>query len=88
MPLAYLFSIAALAIAVAVFALQNADRVTISFLAWKIEGAPLAAVILVSGAVGALLVSLVGSLQRWKLRSQIRQLESRLKASEPPNPMA
>ena len=88
MPLAYLLSIAALAIAVAVFALQNADRVTISFLAWKIEGAPLAAVILVSGAVGALLVSLVGSLQRWKLRSQIRQLESRLKASEPPNPMA
>lgn len=88
MPLAYLFSIAALASAVAVFALQNADRVTISFLAWKIEGAPLAGVILVSGAVGALLVSLVGSLQRWKLRAQIRQLESRLKASDPPNPTA
>ena len=87
MPLAYLLGIAALAIAVAVFALQNADRVTVSFLAWKIEGAPLAGVILVSGAVGALLVSLVGSLQRWKLRAQIRQLESRLKASEPPNPM-
>lgn len=85
MPLVYVL-VAVIAIAVAVFALQNADRVTVSFLAWKIEGAPLAAVILVSGAVGALLVSLVGFIQRWKLRSQIRQLEARLKALEPPSP--
>ncbi|MBI4607911.1 MAG: LapA family protein [Candidatus Rokubacteria bacterium] len=86
MPLVYLL-VAALAIAVAVFALQNADRVTVSFLAWKIEGAPLAGVILVSLAVGGLLVSLVGLVQRWKLRAQIRQLEARLRTPEPPRPV-
>lgn len=82
MPLLY-FVIAALAIAVAVFALQNADRVTVSFLAWKVEGAPLAAVILVSGAVGGILVSLAGFVQRWRLRTRIRQLEARLRTLEP-----
>jgi len=82
MPLLYVL-IAALAIAVAVFALQNADRVTVSFLAWKVEGAPLAAVILVSGAVGGVVVSLVGAVQRWRLRTQIRQLEARLRTLEP-----
>ncbi len=83
MPLIYLL-ITAMAIAIAVFALQNAEPVTVRFLGWRLEGAPLAAVILVSGAVGALLVSLVGLIQRWKLRSQIRQLESRLRAPDPP----
>ena len=85
MPVVYLL-IMAVAIAVAVFALQNADRVTVSFLGWKIEGAPLAAVILVSGGVGALLASLVGLIQRWKLRAQIRQLEARLRVPEVPKP--
>ena len=85
MPIVYVL-VAAIAIAIAVFAVQNADRVTISFLSWKIEGAPLAAVILISGAVGAILVSLVGSVQRWKLRSRIRQLESRLQTLDASKP--
>lgn len=75
MPLVYLL-IAALAIAVAVFALQNAEPVTVRFLGWRLEGAPLAAVILVAGAAGALLASLVGFVQGWKLRARIRQLKS------------
>ena len=87
MPIIY-FLIAALAIAVAFFALQNADRVTIKFLAWKIDEAPLAAVILISGAVGALVVSMVGIVQRWKLRARIRQLESRLRVAEAATPGA
>ncbi len=85
MPFVYLL-IAAVAIAVAIFALQNADHVTVRFLAWQIERAPLAAVILVSGAVGAVLVSLVGFIQRWRLRSKIRQLENRLRSLEAARP--
>lgn len=81
MPLVYLL-IAAVAVAIAIFALQNAEYVTIRFLAWQVERAPLAAVILVSGAVGAVLVSLIGAVQRWKLRSRIRQLETRVQSLE------
>ena len=81
MPAVYVL-IAAAAIAVAIFALQNPDQVTIRFLAWQIERAPLAAVILVSGAAGAIIVSLIGFVQRWQLRSKIRQLEARVRSLE------
>ena len=81
MPFVYLL-IAAVAIAIAIFALQNPDQVSIRFLGWQIERAPLAAVILISGAVGAIIVSLIGFVQRWKLRSRIRQLETRVRSLE------
>ncbi len=85
MPAVYVL-IAAAAIAVAIFALQNPDQVTIRFLAWQIERAPLAAVILVSGAAGAIIVSLIGFVQRWRLRSKIRQLETRVRSLEVARP--
>lgn len=85
MPFVYV-AVTAIALATTVFALQNATEVTVKFLAWKIESAPLAAVILISGAVGALVVSLIGAVQRWKLRTQIRDLQSRLRALESPKP--
>lgn len=87
MPVLYLL-IAAAAVAIAIFALQNPDQVTIRFLGWQVERAPLAAVILLSGAVGAMIVSLIGFVQRWKLRSKIRQLEARVRNLEvaPPEP--
>ena len=85
MPAVYVL-IAAAAIAVAIFALQNPDQVTIRFLAWQIERAPLAAVILVSGAAGAIIVSLIGLVQRWRLRSKIRQLETRVRSLEVARP--
>lgn len=85
MPFVYLL-IAAAAIAIAIFAVQNAEQVTIRFLVWQIERAPLAAVILVSGAAGAILVSLIGFVQRWRLRSKIRQLENRLRSLEAAQP--
>jgi uncharacterized integral membrane protein len=74
------------AIAIAIFAIQNAEQVTIRFLAWKVEQAPLAAVILISGAMGGILMSLVGFVQRLRLRSKIRQLEARQRSIEPGNP--
>lgn len=74
------------AIAIAVFAVQNAEQVTVRFLAWKVERAPLAAVILIAGATGGILMSLVGLGQRFRLRSKIRQLEARQRAVEPGKP--
>lgn len=85
MPVLYLL-IAAAAVAIAIFALQNPDQVTIRFLGWQVERAPLAAVILLSGAVGAMIVSLIGFVQRWKLRSKIRQLEARVRNLEVARP--
>ena len=73
--------------AVAIFAFQNKQTVVISFLGWRIEGAPLALVIMLSIMLGIVLTSLAGTVQRWKLRSRIRQLESQLAqraAAEPP----
>ncbi len=85
MPAVYVL-IALVAVAIAIFALQNADQVTVRFLAWQVERAPLAAVVLVAGAVGAILVSLVAFVQRWKLRSRVRQLEARLRDLEAGKP--
>jgi uncharacterized integral membrane protein len=83
MPAVYLL-ITAVALAIAVFALQNAQPVTLRFLWWRLEGAPLALVILVSGAAGAFVASAIGFLRHWKLRAEIRQVKSQGKAPEPP----
>jgi uncharacterized integral membrane protein len=68
--------------AVAVFALQNLDPVVIRFVAWRIEGAPLALVVLLSLISGIVLMALIGLVQQWKLRSRIRQLERSLARAE------
>src|SRR5262245_19874217 len=70
--------IAMIGAAAAVFALQNVDPVVIRFLTWRIEGAPLALVIMVSVIAGVVFTAMVGLVQQWKLRSRIRQLENRL----------
>ena len=77
MIIAYLL-MAVIGAAGAIFALQNIDPVVIRFLGWRIDGAPLALVIMLSIVVGIVLTSLVGIVQQWKLRSRIRQLENRL----------
>jgi uncharacterized integral membrane protein len=64
--------------AIAVFALQNLDPVVIRFMTWRIEGAPLALVVLLSLITGTVLASLIGIVRSLKLRSRIRQLEHRL----------
>ena len=62
----------------AIFALQNIDPVVIRFLFWRVEGAPLAMVIILSIVIGVVLTSLVGTVQLWRLKSRIRQLERQL----------
>ena len=83
MALAYLL-MALVGAACAVFALQNLDPVVIRFLGWRVEGMPLALVILLSVLGGLVFASCVGFLRYWKLRSRLRQAEARLAAQERP----
>ena len=50
----------------------------------RVEGMPLALVILLSVLGGLVFASCVGLLRHWKLRSRIRQLEAQLAAQERP----
>lgn len=72
--------------AVAVFALQNAEPLSVRFLAWSLDGVPAAALVLVSLAAGAVLVGVPLTIQRWRLRARIRALEARatVPGAEPP----
>jgi uncharacterized integral membrane protein len=60
---------------VTLFAAQNIDPVVIRFIVWRIEGMPLALVILLSLLIGVVFASLSGAVRVWKLRSRVRQLE-------------
>ena len=73
--------------AAAIFALQNIDPVVIRFLTWRVEGAPLSVVIMLSIIVGVVLTSLVGLVRHWKMRYRIRQLENQLARLRPVEPI-
>jgi lipopolysaccharide assembly protein A len=78
----------ALAVGVAVFAVQNAGPVTLRFGFWAVDTS-LVVVILIAAAAGAGGASLLG-LPGWvrdrrRLRQQARELEA-LRASRPPAP--
>ena len=74
--------VALLASALTVFALQNSASTQLRFLFWTVEAASLAMVILLSAAVGIVLVGLPLWLDRWRLRGQVRALETRVAAAE------
>ncbi|HYB40982.1 MAG TPA: LapA family protein [Candidatus Bathyarchaeia archaeon] len=63
---------------VTIFAAQNIDPVVIRFVTWRIEGMPLALVILLSLLIGVVFASLSGAVRVWRLRYRIRQLESQV----------
>ena len=81
--MAYLI-VAIVAVAVAVFTLQNTDAVTVTLLFWPVARVPLAAVVLLSLAAGIVLAGVPLWLQRWRLRSRLRSLESRAAPSSGP----
>lgn len=83
MQLRYVF-VVLLASALTVFALQNSASTQIRFLFWTLEAASLALVILLSAAVGIVLVGLPLWVDRWRLRSRVRALEARLEAARRP----
>lgn len=75
--------------AIAIFALENSQPVTIQFLVWKAEAVSLSLVILVSLVTGIVFASLSGLVKVVKLRFRIRQLENQvgqLTGSPPPPP--
>jgi putative membrane protein len=84
MAMAYLL-VAVLGAAVALFAVQNNASVVVRFVGWQIEE-PLSLVVLLSVLMGVVLTALLGVVRHWKLRSRIRQLESRLARSETASP--
>lgn len=67
---------AVLLVLLAVFILQNTGSVEISFLGWTGD-APLAAMLLIAAAAGALLVVMAGSLRILQLRRRVRRERKR-----------
>ena len=70
--------------ATAIFTVQNTDPVVIRFIGWRVEGMPLALVILLSLLVGLFIGSTVGVIQQLRLRARIRQLERIPPSGVPP----
>ena len=83
MTLRYLL-VAILAAALIVFALQNGAPTRLRFLMWDVDGVSLATVILLSAAIGVVLVGPALWIERWRLRRRVRDLEARLAAPPPP----
>jgi len=74
--------VAVIAAAFTLFALQNNAPTAIRFLIWQLDAVPLAGIMLVSVALGVVLVGVPLLVERWRLRSRLRALESRLGAEE------
>lgn len=77
----YVF-VAVLASAITLFALQNNAPVTVRLLIWRLEAIPLAALILLSVAIGVVLAGVPLWADRWRLRARVRSLEMRLATVE------
>jgi uncharacterized integral membrane protein len=74
--------VALVAAAVTIFAFQNSTPTTVDFLVWKRDGTPVWALILASFAAGLLLAGLPLAIQKWRLRSRMRTLETRVRMLE------
>jgi uncharacterized integral membrane protein len=81
--------VALLAVAVAVFAMQNTTVVTVRFLVWSAEQMPLAAVVLISLGAGLVMAGVPLSFRLWRVRSRLRTAEAAaLRARESAAPPA
>jgi len=70
--------VALVAAAVAVFALQNGEPTAVRFIAWTVDGVPLAGLILISLASGLVIAGVPLMIQRWRLRARLRAAERRV----------
>lgn len=68
----YMVFVAIVAMAVAIFALQNTAVVTVRFVVWEISGVPLAAVVLGALGAGMVIVGLPLWFLLWRARSRTR----------------
>lgn len=87
MPVKYVL-VAVLASALTIFALQNGTPTRVRFLFWDVDGVSLATIILLSAAIGVVLVGPALWWDRWRLRGRIRALEARRPAPTEPGPTA
>lgn len=71
------FLVAAVAVVVTVFALQNTDPATVRLLLWRIETVPLAVLVLVSLGAGLLIAGLPLAIRLSVWRSRARSHETR-----------
>ena len=69
--------VAILSAGVAVFALQNNTPMSVRFLAWALDGVPLAGAILVSLATGMVVVGIPLMISRWTWRRRARAAETK-----------
>jgi uncharacterized integral membrane protein len=74
--------VAVIAAAITLFGLQNNAPTAVRFLVWQVDAVPLATIMLVSVALGVVLVGVPLLIERWRLRSRLRALESRLHAAD------
>lgn len=72
--------VALIASLITVFALQNTESVSLTFLFWTLASVPLAGVILASFAAGIVVAGLPLAVERWRLRTRLGTLERRLTA--------
>lgn len=70
------------AIAVAVFAVQNATRVDITLLVWQLKGISLVLVILGSALIGAISAGLFGIVKQLKLIKKMRDYKNLMDTQE------
>jgi uncharacterized integral membrane protein len=76
--------VAVIAVAVAIFTLQNTERVVITVLVWQLQNVPLAGLVLASFGAGIGAAGIPLLLQRWQLRRRLERLERERLA--PPGP--
>ena len=77
MGLAYVI-VAIVSAAIAVFALQNNQPLSLRFIAWSLDNVPLAGAILVALAAGLILAAVPLLFSNWRLRSRARTLERKV----------
>lgn len=70
------------AIAVALFAVQNATRVDITLLVWQLKSISLVLVILGSALIGAISAGLFGIVKQLKLIKKLRDCKNIMNAQE------
>ncbi len=77
--------VAALAVSVAIFALQNTDETAVRFALWRLDGVPIASLVLGSLGAGLLIAGLPLWIKLSVWRARARSLETRVGTSRLPS---
>jgi len=81
----YLILTLALAVVIAVFAVQNTASAAISFLTWHVDGMPVSVLVLIAVAAGAAMALLLGAPHELSSRLRHHSTRQHLKAAEDQN---